>query len=335
MLNQFFALIKQACICLLVLICSVAASAFAQSASPVNAKKAADWLDRIAKSARELPYTGVFVHQTTEGATTSRITHLLDRQGNEHEKLEMLDGPLREVVRRNEEMFCYQPDQKTVRVDRRATGRFFPSLISGNPAAIAENYYVKLGTVERIAGHDCQWVILEPKDTMRYMQKLCADLGTGLLLRARMYNERNQLLEQFMFTQLDVTGGVSPKNVRSRFEEKGWQRDYSIKNNLKPADTGWHVGNLPAGFRKITEMVRNLAGRKESVSQLVYSDGLLHVSVFVEPITGSPVQSSNRMTDDSPISMAIRPVLDHQVTVMGEVPMAAVQAIADSVTRRK
>jgi sigma-E factor negative regulatory protein RseB len=335
MLNQFFAVIKQACLCLLVLICSFAAAAFAQSASPVNAKKAVDWLDRIAKSARELPYTGVFVHQTTEGATTSRITHLLDRQGNEHEKLEMLDGPLREVVRRNDEMFCYQPDQKTVRVDRRATGRFFPSLISGNPAAIAETYYVKLGTVERIAGHDCQWVILEPKDTMRYMQKLCADLGTGLLLRARMYNERNQLLEQFMFTQLDVTGGVSPKNVRSRFEEKGWQRDYSIKNNLKTADTGWQVGNLPAGFRKITEMVRNLTGRKESVSHLVYSDGLLHVSVFVEPITGAAVQSSNRMTDDSPISMAIRPVLDHQVTVMGEVPMAAVQAIADSVTRRK
>ncbi len=334
LMKQFFAKPQQISTCLLVLICSVAAPSFAQPATPVGTKKAVDWLDRIAKSARELPYTGVFVHQTTEGTATSRITHLVDRQGNEHEKLEMLDGPLREVVRRNEEMFCYQPDQKTVRVDRRATGRFFPSLISGNPAAITENYYVKLGTVERIAGHDCQWVILEPKDTMRYMQKLCADLGTGLLLRARLYNDRSQLLEQFMFTQLDVTGGVSSKNVRSRFEEKGWQHDHTIKNSLKPADTGWHVGNLPAGFRKITEMVRNLAGRKEPISHLVYSDGLLHVSVFIEPVV-TPVQSSNRMTDDSAISTAIRPVLDHQVTVMGEVPMAAVQAIADSVSRRK
>jgi sigma-E factor negative regulatory protein RseB len=335
MLNSLLVLIKIIFLCLTALICSIVSNVFAQSQPPAQTKKAVDWLDRIAKSARELPYTGVFVHQTTDGATTSRITHLVDRQGNEHEKLEMLDGPMREVVRRNEEMFCYQPDQKTVRVDRRATGRFFPSLISGNPAAIADNYYVKLGPIERIAGHDCQWVILEPKDTMRYMQKLCAELGTGLLLRARMYNERSQLLEQFMFTQLDVTGGVSQKNVRSRFEEKGWQRDYSIKNNLKAADTGWQVGNLPAGFKKITEMVRNLTGRKETVSHLVYSDGLLHVSVFVEPTSGASVQSSNRMTDDSPISMAIRPVSDHQVTVMGEVPMAAVQAIADSVSRRK
>jgi len=335
MLNSLTVSIKTIFLCTSVLVFSIVSDVFAQSSQPTNAKRAVDWLDRIAKSARELPYTGVFVHQTTEGATTSRITHLVDRQGNEHEKLEMLDGPMREVVRRNEEMFCYQPDQKTVRVDRRATGRFFPSLISGNPAVIVENYFVKLGQVERIAGHDCQWVILQPKDTMRYMQKLCAELGTGLLLRARMYNERSQLLEQFMFTQLDVTGGVSPKNVRSQFEEKGWQRDYSIRNSLKPADTGWQVTNLPPGFKKITEMVRNLTGRKETVSHLVYSDGLLHVSVFVEPMAGTAVQSSNRMTDDSPISMAIRPLLDHQVTVMGEVPMAAVQAIADSVSRRK
>jgi len=310
-----------------------------QVAPSSTAKKATEWLERIAKSARELSYTGVFVHQTSDGSNTSRITHMLDRQGNEHEKIETLDGPLREVVRRNEEMFCYQPDEKTVRVDRRATGRFFPSLITGNPAALADSYNVRLGPTERIAGHDCQWIILEPRDAMRYKQKLCAELSTGLLVRARMYNERNQLLEQFMFTQLDVTGTPSKLSLRSQFEDKGWQRDYAIKNNLKATDTGWQVGNLPAGFRKITEMVRTLSGRKESqkesISQLVYSDGLLHVSVFVVPNAGASVQPINRRADGSPINMAVRPVNDYQVTVMGEVPMAAVQAIADSVSKRK
>jgi sigma-E factor negative regulatory protein RseB len=295
-----------------------------------------DWLERIAKSARELPYTGVFVHQTLEGATTQRITHVVDRQGVEHEKLEMLDGPLTEIIRRNEEMFCYHPDQKTVRIDRRATGRFFPSLITGNPKEIADLYRVQLGNVERIAGHDCQWVILEPRDSMRYMQKLCAELGTGLLLRARLYNDKNQLLEQFMFTQLDVTGAVARQPVKSRFEANaGWQRDYSLKNNAKSTDSGWQVGNLPAGFKKITEMVRSLTGRKEPVAHLVFSDGLSHVSVFVEPSGGQPVTSTVRANDDGPITIAIRPVADHQVTVMGEVPAAAVQAIADGVTRRR
>lgn len=318
----------------LTLLVSFSSSAQSSNQSASN-KKAVAWLDRISQSARELPYTGVFVHQTADGSTTSRITHLVDREGNEHEKLEMLDGPLMEIVRRNEEMYCYHPDQKSVRVDRRATGRFFPSLITGSAASISEHYHVKLGPSERIAGHDCQWVILEPRDSMRYLQKLCAEMGTGLLLRARLYNERNQLLEQFMFTQLDVSGAVSKQKIRSRFEEKGWQRDYAVRNNLKTADTGWQVGNLPAGFRKVTEMVRNLAGRKEPVAHLVYSDGLLHVSVFVEPSAGINVQPASRQNEDGPISLAIRPVMDHQVTVMGEVPVAAVQTIANSVTRRR
>jgi sigma-E factor negative regulatory protein RseB len=312
---------------------SYAQTAHVQSQSK---RQSIDWLDRISKSARELPYTGVFVHQTVDGATTQRITHVVDKNGVEHEKLEMLDGPLTEIIRRNEEMFRYSPDQKMIRVDRRATGRFFPSLISGNPKEIVELYRVKVGSVERIAGHDCQWIVLEPRDTMRYLQKLCAELGTGLLLRARLYNDRNQLLEQFMFTQLDVTGAVAKQPVRSRFESSaGWQRDESLKTNTKLVDSGWDVGNLPAGFRKITEMVRSLTGRKDPIAHLVFSDGVSHVSVFVEPAGGAPVQPVARATPDGPITIAIRPVADHQVTVVGEVPVDAVQAIADGVTRRR
>lgn len=302
--------------------------------SPLVPVDGREWLERIAKSARELPYTGVFIQQTAEGMSTSRITHLVDRKGVELEKLEMLDGPMTEIIRRNEEMFCYHPDAKTVRVDRRISGRFFPSLISGNVSAIADNYRVKLGNVERVAGFDCQWVILEPKDAMRYMQKLCAELGTGLLLRARLFNDRNQMLEQFMFTQLDLSRSVVRQSLKSRFEQlPGWQTTDSAKA-AKIAETGWKVAQLPAGFKKVAEMIRNLAGRPAAVSQLVFSDGLSHVSVFVEPLQGEAQTSGARMTDESPIAFAMRPVAAHQVTVMGEVPVAAVQAIADSVMQK-
>ena len=93
----------------------------------LQSEVALDWLDRISRSSRELPYTGIFVHQTAEGASTSRITHLVDKQGVEHEKLELMDGPLTEIIRRDEELTCYRPDSRTMSIDRRATGRFFPS----------------------------------------------------------------------------------------------------------------------------------------------------------------------------------------------------------------
>lgn len=295
---------------------------------------AVDWLDRISRSARELAYTGVFVHQTADGASTSRITHLVDKRGVEHEKLELMDGPPTEIIRRNEEMTCYKPDSRTVSVDRRATGRFFPSLITGNAKSIADYYRVKLGNVERIAGFDCQWVFLEPKDAMRYMQKLCAEISTGLLLRAKLFNDRNQLVEQFMFTQLDVTSSVARQSLKSRYEQsQGWQRQYAVKS-ATDTDTGWQVGNLPAGFKKVMEMTRNLVGRREPVSHLVYSDGVLSVSVFVESVQTAPNSVTSVVAEDGPTSFAMRAVADHQVTVMGEVPLAAVQTIADGVVRR-
>ena len=302
--------------------------------SPLQTELALDWLNRISRAARELPYTGIYVHQTIEGASTARITHILDRQGVEHEKLELLDGPLTEIIRRNDELICYKPDSRTVSIDRRATGRFFPALISGNAKAIADNYRVKLGQAERIAGLDCQWVILEPKDAMRYMQKLCAEVGTGLILRAKLFNDRNQMVEQFMFTQLDVSGGIPRHALKSRYEQApGWQRQIAVKS-AKDTDTGWQVGNLPAGFRKIMEMTRNLIGRSEPVSHLVFSDGVLSVSVFVESAQIAPNSMASVVAEDGPTSFAMRAVADHQITVMGEVPLAAVQSIADGVVRR-
>ncbi len=293
-----------------------------------------DWVDRIAKSARELPFTGVYVHQTPERVSTSRVTHIVDKNGVEHEKIESLDGPRAEIIRKNDEMFCYQPDTKTIRVDRRMSGRFFPGLITANAKTISENYRAKLGQVERIAGLECQWVILEPKDAMRYMHKLCSELGTGLLLRAQMFNDRNQLIEQFMFTQVDVSGNIARQPIKSRYEQlNGWVRDQTARA-AQNVEAMFQFGNIPAGFRKVMEMSRNLVGRPAPVSHLVFSDGVLNVSVFVESGTGQPIQGVTVVSEDGPTSFTTRAVADSHVTVMGEVPAAAVQAFAEGIRRR-
>jgi sigma-E factor negative regulatory protein RseB len=297
---------------------------------------ALEWLERISRAGRENPYAGVYVHSTPENSTSTRVTHFVDKQGVEHEKIESLDGPMMEIIRRNEEMYCYQPQEKVVLIDRRTSGRFFPSLVTGNPKKIAENYRVKMGPKDRIADYDCQWIILEPKDSMRYMQKLCAELGTGLLLRAKTFNDRNQLLEQFVFTQLDLSRSVTKQSLKSKFEQSiGWRRDYSVASApQKDVETGWLVSNLPAGFKKVMEMMRSQPGRPQPLAHLVVSDGLSHVSVFVEPAQASGKVNGGGASDDSPTTFAVRSVADHQVTVMGDVPFAAVQAIADGVTRR-
>jgi sigma-E factor negative regulatory protein RseB len=214
------------------------------------------------------------------------------------------------------------------------SGRFFPGLITADSKTIAENYRAKLGRVERVAGHECQWVILEPKDAMRYLHRLCAELGTGLLLRAQMYNDRHQLIEQFMFTQVDVSGNIARQPIRSRYDQlNGWVREQSARM-AQSTESMLQFGNIPAGFRKVMEMSRNLVGRPQPVQHVVFSDGVLNVSVFVETAAGQAVQGVTVVSEDGPTAFTTRALANSHVTVMGEVPAAAVQAIAEGVRPR-
>jgi sigma-E factor negative regulatory protein RseB len=305
---------------------------------PAAASPGADpltWLQRAAASARQTTYAGTVVQMSGDRAATSRITHIFIA-GAEHEKIESLDGPRREVVRHNDDMQCFYPDAKTVRMDRRVTARFFPSLVSGAPEAIAESYNLRLGTVERVLGHDCQWIHLEPKDALRFAQRLCAELGSGLLLRARTFGARQQVIEQFTFTDLRTGPQVSRAEVKSTFhsQSKDWRRDNQPLDEARQVATGWQVASPPPGFRLVSEMQRKVPNRVQPVSQLVYSDGLATMSVFVEPMP-QPARAGEATNEDGALSVFVRPLGEHLVTVLGEVPPAAVQQVGRSVVKQQ
>lgn len=317
--------------CFALCLAGAAATAWAQAAPP----DPASLLQRIGSAARQLTYSGVFVHSSRDRTTTSRIIHISDR-GEEWERTEFLDGPANEIIRRNEELYCYQPESKTIRIDRRISGKFFPSLLNGTPQTVMENYNVRIGPVERIGGHDCQWLVLEPKDALRFLQELCAEKGSGLLLRARTFNDRNQILEQFTFTELklgnEAARDFSRGHIKSRvrLKQDGWQTDNSAERDMKNTETGWVATNPPAGFRKVKEMQRTMAGKIHQVSHLVFSDGVASISVFVEPLP-SGTKGYSQAAEDGMGSYALRTVADHQVTVLGEVPLGAAQLLANGV----
>ena len=292
------------------------------------------WLDRAVHASRATAYSGTFVHTNGDRISTVRITHSL--VGNdEQERIEPLDGPPYEIVRRNDEMFCYFPDAKTVRLDRRVTARFFPSVLSAPAATLAASYDVKLGSSERVLGYDCQWIRLEPKDAMRFAQRVCSEIGTGLIVRAKTFNDHQQVLEQYTFTELHLGAGAAKSDVRSIFEArvKRWTTDAQPREEAKGADTGWIVGNPPQGFRKVSELRRTLPGRAQPVSQIVYSDGASTMSVFVEP-NGPPARTEEASSEDGTTTFFVRPMGGNVVTVLGEVPLAAAQQVGRSVAHR-
>jgi len=128
---------------------------------------------------------------------------------------------------------------------------------------------------------------------------------------------------------------VARGDVKSIFEArvKQWSTDAQPREEAKGVDTGWVVNNPPAGFRKAAELRRTLPGRGQPVSQLIFSDGIASMSVFVEP-NASPARTAEASTEDGTTTFFVRPMGDQLVTVLGEVPLAAAQQVGRSVAHR-
>ena len=311
----------------------VLAVGIACSAQAAN-DDALGWLQRAVQASRNVSYAGTYVHTNGDRISTVRVTHV-NANGEEDERIEALDGPPYEIVRRNDEMFCYFPDAKTVRLDRRVNARFFPSLFRASADVIASSYDVKLGKTERMLGYECRWLELEPRDNLRFRERLCSESTTGLVVRARTLNEAGQVIEQYTFTDLKMGPQVGRGELKAIFEArvKQWISDSQPREETRGVDTGWVVNNPPPGFRKAAELKRTLPGRGQPVSQLIFSDGLASVSVFVEA-NPSPGRTAEASTEDGTTTFFVRPMGDQLVTVLGEVPLVAAQQVGRSVGHR-
>ena len=287
------------------------------------------WLRKMHDATQKLSYTGTFVYQNGGRSETSRITRYVDAAGD-IEKLEVMDGMPREIVRTKDTVRCYLPGARVVKVDRR-TERDFPALLPERITALARHYDISLGETRRVAGYDCQAVVLTPRDNLRYGYTLYADAKTGMLLRAVTFDAAGEQVEQFTFTQLAI-GGVTRDMVRSRHASREWRVEDAA---AAPARlTGWGLSSELPGFQKIIELKRRL-GESRSAGQVVYSDGLAAVSVFIESLEGRSDPVRTGLASMGAIHIYTREVANHMVTVVGEAPAASVQRIANAVEYRR
>ena len=162
--------------------------------------------------------------------------------------------------------------------------------------------------------------------------------GGRVILNARgdVHREtRNVVATQFAFTDIQVNAKVDKSMV-----EPSWPTvpaDWRVKElsagDVALHDTGWTVTRVPPGFTKIMEGFRKLRNRQNPVAQLVFSDGLVAVSVFVEPAASIQVPMGMQASQGG-LNVYYVKQDDNLVTVMGEVPGATIRQIGNSVAHR-
>lgn len=282
-----------------------------------------DWLKTVAFAAHQTDYSGVFVYQHDNRVETSRITHVVEAD-SEYEKLESLDGPKREIIRHHGQVWCYI-NHKMVQVGSQQRARF-PSLLPEQLSALSANYLVKEVGTERVAGYNTQVILFQPKDSLRYARKMWVHTDSGLLLKSAVLGDKNQMVEQYAFTQLQIGGNI----------DRSWATSGDLESAPAPSrsgtavNSGWVVDSLPSGFRKTMEIQRPMRGKHAPVTQLVFSDGLSAISIFIEPADDDE-DDVEGLTSRGAVNLYHKLVDKNLITVVGEVPPRAVMQVLDSV----
>ncbi|HEX7026773.1 MAG TPA: MucB/RseB C-terminal domain-containing protein [Gammaproteobacteria bacterium] len=289
-------------------------------------------LKRMSEAMQMNNYSGTFIYRHKDKVETLKIVHGYTSDGIK-ERLITLSGKPREILRSDSVVTCIWPENRRVLVDKSRPGSNFPGLVPNDPAKLSAHYSVSVqDKLERIADRDCRVVDVKPKDEYRYGYRVWIDNETFLLVRSDLLNENNEPVEQVMFTELIVHEDVPVEALKPEFEvDDGFRRRESddLANIMDTDKARWHSTDPPSGFSMQTWKKRISKNGNTTVEQLVYSDGLASVSVFIEPNKNEKMLSGSRRR--GALNIYGKVFNDHHITVVGEVPGQTVKQIAESV----
>jgi sigma-E factor negative regulatory protein RseB len=298
---------------------------------------AREWLERMSRALANQNYDGRFVHMNGPRTEVMRIVHRVEK-GKVGERLVSLDGSGREIIRNETEVVCYLPDKRTVLIEKRTDNRSLLSAVPSYSKDLGEHYSLeKVGKVERTMGRKTQVIVVRPRDQYRYGYKLVLDQETAMPLRSQMFDRDGRLVEQIVFSELNLRDRIPAEELEPSVSAENFRvlrQDQESPRLASTTSVGWDVLRPPAGFRMAAWRLQAIAGSNTPVLHLVYSDGLASVSVFIEPLNAA-VERMRGLTRVGAATVFSRELEGRQVTVLGEVPAATVQAIAAGLTPEK
>lgn len=301
---------------------------------------ARQWITRLQQAASQRNYAGTQVFSSAGSLSSARVAHYGDGP-QQFESIEMLDGQMRRVLRHNEVVYTLWPKKQLAVIEQRPAVSPFPSL----PQAVAdlfESYELQLVGTDRQAGHDVEVVLLQPRDRLRYAQRLSAESATGLLLKAEILNGRGEVLESVGFSDIVLGVKAQPEAVLASIRKLDGYK--VVKLQSVPAQLeaeGWMLRQAPSGFRQISCVKRLLQGPQAEgrdgslqVLHAIFSDGLTHVSLFVEPFDASRHERPMQILVGATHTLMTRRG-DWWLTLVGDVPAETLKRFAAAFDRRK
>lgn len=287
-------------------------------------------LERASQAAERVNYSGAYIHQYGEQISNFKIVHLFE--GNQSaERRESLDGPAREYIRIGSRVSMYPAAGQGVTLDRRYTSKLFPNHLPENVASLLVSYSLnKLGG-DRVAGRDATLYQLDPVDRLRYPQRFWVDNETGLILKSLMLGLRQEMVQLFAFSQIHIGQEIDQKALKATNAVQSVVVNQGEGIVAAPVEASWEIKPPVKGFRLLKQTTRTLPSKNRSVIHHLYSDGVVTVSVFIEPMNK---QLPLGLAHQGALYLYTRQAGSYLITCLGEVPAASVEAFANAYTPR-
>ncbi len=276
-------------------------------------------------------FVGEFIYQHGDNIESMRIWRAVDRNGEVRERLHSLSGVPREILRGDDSVTCILPNSDSLLIDKRQLQGLLDARIPADVSLLEPHYQLRLVGDDRVAGRGVVQIRLDPQDRLRYGYAVWFDRQTGLLLRAEVLDPMGAVIERLMMLDMTLDGPIAEADLHASLPTEGFTR---VTNqpvaNADDAASGpsWQMQTLPAGFALKMDKVQQLPGRSHPVRHLIYSDGLATVSVYIEPDSqADPIEGALQMGAMNAYGRAFE---GHQAIVVGEVPAATVEQMAQA-----
>lgn len=307
------------------------------AAEPMDAR---GWLGRIHAAANQRNYQGTLVFTAGGAPSSSRVAHYCVGEQS-FERLEALDGRMQRVYRHNDIVHTVWPQARVAVVERRSALTDLPAPMANVDPRALDHYELRAEGIERVAGREARVLLLQPRDELRYAQRLWADRATGLMLRSDVLGSNRSVLESTAFSSVEI-------GVRSQAE--ALQHEIKLLDNFRvvraqPQRTqleaeGWSLSRPVPGFQLAACIKRPLDATladgpaSDQVLQAVYTDGLTHVSVFIEAFDAKRHRAA-LVGQLGATSTLMQRRGDHWLTVMGDVPPSTLKLFAQALERQR
>jgi sigma-E factor negative regulatory protein RseB len=309
---------------------------FISTSLPVVAseKQALELLQKMSAAIKQLNYEGVFVFIHGNQMETMYIVHK-NVDNEEHERLLSLVGTPREIIRSNDRLICILPDSQSVVVDKSRPKKYLPVGLQRVTSELKRYYSFSVAGQERMTGRESDIIYIKPKDPYRYGYRLWLDQQTHMLLKSDLVNEKDEAVEQIMFTQITIDDSIQPERLQPTISTKGytWMKQDKALESTEPHISRWSVNKLPAGYMQGMHNKHNLPTSRMPVEHLMFTDGISSVSVYIEEMNDKKPMMKG-FSSIGAVNAYTTIMSNHYVTVVGEVPKTAVKVIADSVSFR-